>query len=111
MRIGRREFGFGRRQGLGGGLRQRPRWGGGARDFDGPVRSRGRGFAWVPILLLVWLIIGAIAAGQRGYFTDAAANCATFTTTVVTIVAGPLNYVGVNPTIDDCKVNLPQPSP
>ena len=58
-------------------------------------------------LLLVWLLIGAVAAGQRGYFGGSSTNCAKVGTTVVTILAGPLNYVGANPKID-CKV--PQPS-
>jgi hypothetical protein len=34
-------------------------------------------------------------------------NCAGLGTTLLTIVVGPLNYVGVNPKID-CKI--PQPS-
>jgi hypothetical protein len=36
-------------------------------------------------------------------------NCAGFGTIAVTVIAGPLNYMGVNPKIDDC--NVPQPSP
>jgi hypothetical protein len=55
----------------------------------------------------VWLIIGAIAAGQRGYFTDSAASCSRAGTIAVTVLAGPLNYVGVNPKTH-CLV--PQPS-
>ena len=35
-------------------------------------------------------------------------GCAKVSTVLVTIVAGPLNYVGVNPKISDCKV--PKPS-
>ena len=62
----------------------------------------------VSLLVLVWLIIGAIAAGQRGYYSGDEANCATIGTIVITILAGPLNYVGVNPKIEDCEV--PQPS-
>jgi hypothetical protein len=58
-------------------------------------------------LLAVWLIIGAIAAGQRGYYNSSHANCAKAGTVAVTIVAGPLNYVGVNPKVS-CQ--LPQPS-
>ena len=58
-------------------------------------------------ILLIWLIIGAVAAGQRGYFDSDNNNCAKAGTTVVTIIAGPLNYIGVNPKVD-CKV--PQPS-
>jgi hypothetical protein len=59
-------------------------------------------------LVLVWLIIGVIATWQRGYFTDAEASCAGVTTVVVTVLAGPLNYLGVNPQAE-CP-ELPQPS-
>jgi hypothetical protein len=59
-------------------------------------------------VLLVWLIIGAIAAGQRHYYSGSPTNCAGVGTIVVTILAGPLNYVGVNPKISHCVV--PQPS-
>ena len=62
----------------------------------------------VGIIVIVWLVIGAIAAFQRGYFgDDRDVNCRDGADTVLTIVAGPLNYVGVNPKVD-CKV--PQPS-
>ncbi len=60
------------------------------------------------MLLLIWLVIGVIAAAQRGYFSGGDATCATITTILVTIVAGPLNYVGVNPQVDCPEV--PQPS-
>ena len=60
------------------------------------------------IIVLIWLIIGAIAAGQRGYYSNTGnASCAKAGTIIVTIVAGPLNYLGVNPKIN-CAV--PQPS-
>lgn len=59
------------------------------------------------IVIVVWLLIGVIAAAQRGYFNTADTNCAKATTTIVTVVAGPLNYVGVNPKI---KCTPPQPS-
>ena len=59
-------------------------------------------------LVVIWLVIGAIAAFQRGYFSSADTNCAGVTTTLVTIVAGPLNYLGVNAQVDCPKV--PQPS-
>ena len=48
-------------------------------------------------VILVWLIIGAIAAGQRGYYNGSDPSCARAGTIAVTILAGPLNYVGVNP--------------
>jgi hypothetical protein len=58
-------------------------------------------------LVVLWLVIGVVAAAQRGYFRSADTSCASAATIAVTIVAGPLNYVGVNP-----KVNcvIPQPS-
>ena len=59
------------------------------------------------VLLVIWLIIGAVAAGQRHYFNGSNTNCAKLGTIALTIVAGPLNYVGVNPKIS-CKT--PQPS-
>jgi hypothetical protein len=59
------------------------------------------------VLLVIWLIIGVVAAGQRHYFNGSNANCAKVGTIALTIAAGPLNYVGVNPKIS-CKT--PQPS-
>ncbi|HEY1621878.1 MAG TPA: hypothetical protein VGG25_29935 [Streptosporangiaceae bacterium] len=59
------------------------------------------------LLLVIWLVIGAIAAGQRNYYSGTSANCAKAGTIIVTILAGPLNYFGVNPKI---KCQVPQPS-
>jgi len=59
------------------------------------------------VIVLIWLIIGAIAAGQRGYYNSSTTSCAKASTIAVTIVAGPLNYLGVNPKV---KCDLPQPS-
>ncbi len=50
------------------------------------------------IVLLIWLIIGAIAAGQRGYYSSLP-SCASAGTVAVTILAGPLNYAGANPKV------------
>jgi hypothetical protein len=58
-------------------------------------------------LVVIWLIIGGVAAWQRGYFGGAPGSCAEAGTVAITIVAGPLNYMGVNPKIT-CE--LPQPS-
>ncbi len=60
------------------------------------------------IVIVVWLVVGALAAAQRGYFgDDRDVNCKSASDTVLTIVAGPLNYVGVNPKV---KCKTPQPS-
>jgi hypothetical protein len=58
-----------------------------------------------PVVLAIWLIIGAVAGGQRHYYNGSAESCAKAGTIAVTILAGPLNYVGVNP-----KIKCPQPS-
>jgi hypothetical protein len=68
---------------------------------------RKTGVRIVALLVLLWLIIGAIAAGQRHYFSGGNTNCAKVGTITATILAGPLNYLGVNPKI---KCEVPQPS-
>jgi hypothetical protein len=59
------------------------------------------------IVLVLWLIAGAIAAAQRGYYTGPVRNCNQVATIAVTILAGPLNYLGMNPKI---ACQTPQPS-
>ena len=59
-------------------------------------------------IVVIWLVIGVAAAVQRGYFgDDQEVSCAPAGTTAVTVLAGPLNYLGVNPEVD-CEV--PEPS-
>ena len=62
----------------------------------------------VGTLVIIWLIIGAFAAFQRGYFGGSPDSCTEAGTVAITVVAGPLNYMGVNPKMA-CVV--PQPSP
>ncbi|MGA8256016.1 MAG: hypothetical protein WB767_05505 [Nocardioides sp.] len=60
------------------------------------------------VVVVVWLLIGLLAAFQRDYFSDEReVSCKTTSDTVLTIVAGPLNYMGVNPKVD-CEI--PEPS-
>ncbi|MAO79918.1 hypothetical protein [uncultured Nocardioides sp.] len=64
------------------------------------------------ILLAIWLVIGFVAALQRGYFgDDREVSCKSFGDTALTVLAGPLNYMGVNPKVD-CELpeDLPEPS-
>ena len=58
------------------------------------------------VILMAWLIIGAIAGGQRHYYSSSNTSCAKTGTIAVTVVAGPLNYIGVNP-----KISCPTPKP
>jgi hypothetical protein len=60
------------------------------------------------VIVLVWLVVGVVAAYQRDYFTGGEANCATAGSIALTVVAGPLNYLGVNPRVTNCQI--PQPS-
>jgi hypothetical protein len=64
------------------------------------------------LLVVVWLIIGGVAAFQRDYFSDSKTNCAEAGNIALTVLAGPLNYFGVNPEVDceDVDVNVPEPS-
>jgi membrane protein YdbS with pleckstrin-like domain len=71
--------------------------------LEAAVRTGGIG----GVIIVIWLLIGAVAAAQRGYFRSSNDNCAKAGTTAVTVLAGPLNYLGVNPKIN-CQV--PQPS-
>jgi len=54
------------------------------------------------VILAIWLVIGGIAAGQRGDY-QGPIDCSKASTTAVTILAGPLNYAGVNLNIN-CTV-------
>jgi hypothetical protein len=75
--------------------------GGGQRAAAWPTPLRAQNpevamrLVWV--LIFVWLLIGALAAGQRHYYTTSSVDCAGAGTIVVTILFGPANYIGANP--------------
>lgn len=54
------------------------------------------------VLVVIWLAIGALAAGQRGYYSGDEASCVKVSTVVLTVIVGPLNYAGVNPKVKAC---------
>ena len=58
------------------------------------------------VLLVIWLVIGGIAAGQRGDYKRSV-DCSSVSTAAVTILAGPLNYASVDPHIN---CTTPHPS-
>lgn len=62
----------------------------------------------IPVFVIIWLVIGAIATAQRGYFSASDPDCASIGSTLVSILVGPLNYIGVNPDVE-CP-EPPQPS-
>ncbi len=54
------------------------------------------------VILAIWLVIGGLAAAQRGDYKGSV-NCGRTATAALTILAGPLNYAGLNPHIN-CTV-------
>ena len=61
----------------------------------------------IGVIAAVWLLIGGIAADQRGDFTYGAFSCGSVSEISLTMAAGPLNYQGLNPEIN---CTLPSPS-
>ena len=59
------------------------------------------------LILFIWILIGAAAAGQRGYYSAPNLGCTEGATIALTIAAGPLNYIGLNPQIN---CTTPKPS-
>lgn len=59
------------------------------------------------VIVVLWLLIGVGAAAQRGYLKHTTMGCRSFATVSVTILAGPLNYLGVDPKLN---CTTPQPS-
>jgi len=57
------------------------------------------------VLLVIWLVIGGVAAGQRGDYRGSV-DCSSVSTAAVTILAGPLNYAHVDP-----RINCTTPHP
>ncbi len=54
------------------------------------------------VILAIWLVIGGLAAAQRGDYKGSV-NCGRAATAALTVLAGPLNYAGLNPHIN-CTV-------
>ena len=57
------------------------------------------------VILVIWLVIGGFAAGQRGDY-NGPVNCSSAATTAITILIGPFNYTGADPHIN-CTVQHP----
>lgn len=58
------------------------------------------------VLLIIWLIAGATAAGQRHFYNGPAMSCVKARMIMLTVSVGPLNYLGVNPQIS-CQARQP----
>ena len=87
----------------------------GERERYGPAIAIGSLFIYImleevqmhigSLILVIWLVIGGFAAAQRGDYKESV-NCSGAATTAVTILAGPLNYIGANP-----HINCTAPNP
>lgn len=70
-----------------------------------------RGSGILGLVVVVWLLIGAYAAYDRGYFSSSQNTCATAGTIALNVVAGPLNWVGdINPKVASCDLDVPPPN-
>ena len=50
------------------------------------------------ILVIIWFVLGASVANERGYFdTGSDHDCTFIGSALLTVVAGPINYLGVTP--------------
>jgi hypothetical protein len=50
------------------------------------------------ILVIIWFILGASAANDRGFFDSGHRhNCTFIGSALLTVVAGPLYYTGLHP--------------
>ena len=50
------------------------------------------------ILVIIWFILGASAADDRGFFNSGARrDCDFVGSALLTVVTGPLNYAGLHP--------------
>lgn len=62
-------------------------------------------------VVFIWLLIGAIAVWQRGYLSNVEPTCRSAGTIALTVLAGPLNYGGVNPQVANCQLPTPSSMP
>ncbi|MFW5473962.1 hypothetical protein ACOCJ5_11700 [Knoellia sp. CPCC 206450] len=58
-------------------------------------------------LVVLWLLVGAVAAFQRGDFEDG--NCSSIADTAVVVVLGPLNYAAPETLLETCSQPTRQP--
>jgi hypothetical protein len=50
------------------------------------------------ILVIIWFVLGAASANDRGYFDISKDRDCTFVgSALLTVVAGPVNYAGLHP--------------
>ncbi|HME47617.1 MAG TPA: hypothetical protein VKG81_05840 [Mycobacterium sp.] len=61
-------------------------------------------------IVLMWILIGVLAAWQRDYFQKPPTDCAHIGTVAMAIAAGPLNYLGENPRLAKCALQVPRPN-
>ena len=54
--------------------------------------------SFLMILVIIWFVLGASAADDRGYFNGTSnRDCSFIGSALLTVVSGGLNYAGVHP--------------
>lgn len=53
----------------------------------------------VGVVAAVWLVIGGVAADQRGDFAYGSFGCSSVSEISLTMAVGPLNFRGLNPEV------------
>jgi hypothetical protein len=66
--------------------------------FNSGFRRRSVIGPLLAVVLLIWVVIGAVAADFRHYYTRPT-KCPSIATVAITVLAGPLNYTGLNPAV------------
>ena len=61
------------------------------------------------VIVLVWLLIGVVAAFQRDYFKGGETNCATAGSIALTVVAGPVELRRSQPESNQLQCSPAQP--
>ena len=67
-------------------------------SFNSGFRRRSVLGPLMAVVLLIWVVLGAVTADYRRYF-QRHATCASLGTIAVTILAGPMNYTGADPKV------------
>ena len=67
-------------------------------SFNSGFRRRSVLGPLMAVVLLIWVVLGAVAADYRHYF-QRHSTCASLGTIAVTILAGPMNYTGADPKV------------
>ena len=65
----------------------------------------------IAAIVVIWLIVGLVAAWKRDYFKNQEPDCGVAVSIGLNMLAGPLNWFGLDPHVGKCKKpDVPEPS-